>query len=296
MVLLLSMALGPALAYGPAAPLADDCSAAGWGPTTNPGCLPDLSAGARTFDLKLRNKEGQDVLNRILADEAFWRDAWKQAYTDQVYDEIRLKDTDSGYVPMITGEGDQDFAREVVADIVYFRNTDLPGYMDGAKAVVLLGSGYDSVVGAEYRDCFYVLDLTAFYGYFPQRMYRRHDSATDTTVLWFEKLNQGFVGEAKWTTYQKRMQEVLDGLDRRMLFNSLIEVTDVYGMFVVEPGQKRKSRVSFVSKLTFGSGSGWIAQVGSKLPPVLKAGLKSGFSASVAIARQETERRKKATP
>jgi hypothetical protein len=127
-------------------------------------------------------------------------------------------------------------------------------------------------------------------------MYRKHDPATNTTVLWFEKIAPAFVGDTKWAAYQKRMQEVLDGLDRRVLFNSLIEVTDIYGMFVVEPGEKRNSRVSFVSKLGFGSGSGWIAQVGSKMPLVLKMGLKSGFSASVAIARSETDRRKKAKP
>jgi hypothetical protein len=265
----------------------------------------ELCAGANcsasfvtgNFDLKLRNSEGQDVLNKILSDEAFWSQAWKQAYTDKIYDEIRLKDTPSGYVPMITGEGDQDFAHEVVADIVYLRNTDLPKYMSGAKAVVLLGSGYDSTVGAEYRDCFYILDLTAFYAYFPQRMYRKHDEAKNATVMWFEKMDASFVDAGTWTAYKAKMDTALTNLDRRWPpFNSVIEVGDVYGMFVVEPGKVRKSRVSFVSKLTFGEGSGWIAQWGSQMPGVLKAGLKSGFAASVALAKHETERRNKPKP
>jgi hypothetical protein len=253
------------------------------------GCSADFVTGQ--FDLKLRNREGQEVLNKILSDQAFWSSAWKQSYTDKPYDEIRLKDTASGYVPMITGEGDQDFANEVVADIVFLRNTDLPKYMSGAKAVILLGSGYDPVVGAEYRDCFYILDLTAFYAYFPQRMYRKHDESKNATVMWFEKMNESFVDAATWTKYKSKMDTSLTNLERRWAFGSLIEVSDVYGMFVVEPGNRRKSRVSFVSKLTFGEGSGWIAQMGSQMPSVLKAGLKSGFSASVAIAKHETERR-----
>jgi hypothetical protein len=258
-------------------------------------CSASFATGS--FDLKLRNAEGQDVLNKILSDDAFWSQAWKQAYTDKVYDEIRLKDTASGYVPMITGEGDQDFEDEVVADIVFLRNTDLPKYMSGAKAVVLLGSGYDSTVGAEYRDCFYILDLTAFYAYFPQRMYRKHDEAKNATVMWFEKMDASFVDSATWSAYKAKMDSSLANLDKRWPpFNSVIEVGDVYGMFVVEPGKVRKSRVSFVSKLTFGEGSGWIAQWGSQMPGVLKAGLKSGFAASVAIAKHETERRNKPKP
>src|SRR5690349_14013013 len=95
----------------------------------NEVCVPP-SYATSTIDLKMLDKEGQEVLTKILADEAFWSGAWKQAYEGKLYDEIRLKDTSSGYVPMITGEGDQDFVQEVVADVVFLRNTDLPKYMD----------------------------------------------------------------------------------------------------------------------------------------------------------------------
>ena len=254
------------------------------------GCVAEYPAG--TLDLKLRSAEGREVLNKILVDEAFWSDASRQSYEGKLYDEIRLKNTDSGYVPMITGEGDQDFGQEIVSDVVFFRNTDLPKYMDGAKSVTLLGSGYDPVIGAEYRDSFYVLDLTVFYGTFPQRMYRKHDPVTHATVMWFEKMDSSFVDPSTWTTYQTKMTTVVEGMDRRWPpFNAVIEVSDIYGMFVVEPGRSRKSRVSFVSKLTFDSNTGWIAQWGSQMPGVIKSGLKSGFAASVAIAKHETERR-----
>lgn len=255
-------------------------------------CLPSFVSG--TFDLKLRNTEAQSVLNKILSDTAFWAGASTSTYTDRLYDEIRLKSTDAGYVPMISGEGDQDFAHEVVADIVFQRNTDLPKYMSGCKVVLPLGSGYDPVVGAEYRDSLYVMDLTVFYGYFAQRMYRRHDDAKNETVLWFEKLDERFVDASTWTAYSAKMKTAIDGVERRWPpFNAMIEVTDVYGMFVVEPGRQRTSRVSFVSKVTFGDEAGIVAKYGSQLKPLVRAAVQSGFDASVAIAKNETTRRAK---
>jgi len=243
-------------------------------------------------DLKLRNPEAQSTLNRILTDDAYWNGAWKADYSDRLYDEIRLQSSDTGYVPMITGEGQQDFANEVVSDVVYYKNVDLPKYMSGAKLVIPLGSGYDPVVGAEYRDSFYILDLTLFYGYFGQRMYRKHDDARNQTVMWFEKLDSKFVDASTWSDYQGKMKGALDGIERRWPpFNSEIEVTDVYGMFVVEPGKQHTSRVSFVSKLTFDKNAGMVASWGSQLRPVVRAGLEAGFDASVAIAKHETDKR-----
>lgn len=257
------------------------------------GCFADYATGT---EVKMRtHPEGQSTLNRILTDTAFWADAWKKTYAGELYDEIRLKSTDSGYVPMITGEGDMDFPHEVVADTVWFRNKDLPKYMSGAKVVLPLTSGYDPVVGAEFRDSFYILDLSVFYGYFPQRMYRKHDPATNKTVLWFEKLDATYVDAATWTSYQTRMKTAIDGVNRRWPpFNAMIEVSDVYGMFVVQPGATRESRVSFVSKITFDKGTGLVAQWGSQIPSVIRAGLQAGFDASVAIAKNEIERRAKA--
>ena len=252
------------------------------------------AAWAGSLDLKLRNPEGQEVLNKILDDQAFWSGAWIKTYDGHTYDEIRLKELPSGYVPMITGEGLKNFDHAVVADIVFLQNTRLPKYMDGAKIIMDLGKGYDETIGAEYRDSFYVLDLTAFYGTFPQRMYRKHDPTTNTTVLWFEKLDASFVPAATWTNYEAAMTKAIDEMPKGWLFSSVVPVDKVYGMFVVQPGKTYTSRVSFVSKLTFGEDAGWIAKFGSQLPGVLKAGLRSGFGASVAMADHEQQRRDKA--
>ena len=91
---------------------------------------------AGSLGLKLRSSEGTEVLNGILSDPAYWAGADQETYEGKLYDEIKLKRLESGYVPMITGEGGEEFPHEVVADTVYFRNTDLPKYMTGANLVI----------------------------------------------------------------------------------------------------------------------------------------------------------------
>jgi len=253
------------------------------------GCVVDAPIGKVT--IKMRNPEGDRILDQALNDPTFWKDASSTTYDDRLYDEIRLLDTDNGYVPMITGEGQEDFPAKVVADIVYRRNTDLPKFMSGAKAIVNLGKGHDPVAGAEYRDTFYVLDFTFFYGFFPQRMYRKYDEDRKLWVMWFEKLDASFVDGATWLSYQQKMTSTMENTDRRWLFNSFTEVSDVYGMFVVTPGDEHTSRVTFVSKLTFDKGSGFIARAGSNMPSVIRAGLRAGFDGCVAIAKDEKTKR-----
>jgi hypothetical protein len=75
------------------------------------------------------------------------------------------------------------------------------------------------------------------------------------------------------------------------MLGSVVEVGDIFGMFVVEPGRTKKSRVTFITKIVFGSDAGWIAKTGSQLPVVIKAGLKSGFRSCVELAQEEQRRR-----
>lgn len=253
------------------------------------GCLIDAPIGK--VSIKMRHPEGDRVLDKALNDPNFWKEASSTKYDKEGYDEIRLLGTDTGYVPMITGQGNEDFPNEIVADIVYKRNTDLPKFMSGAEAVVNLGAGYDSVTGAEYRDTFYVLDFTLFYGFFPQRMYRKYDENRKMWIMWFEKLDSSFVDGGTWLSYQQKMTKTKENIKRRWLFNSYTEVSDVYGMFVVAPGENHTSRVTFVSKVTFDKGAGFIARAGSQMPSVIRSGLKAGFDGCVAIARDEKKRR-----
>ena len=251
-----------------------------------------LSCSAFAGPVDLRDDTGETVLNGILTDDSFWKGASRSHHKDQLYDEIRLKRTENGYVPMITGEGDQDYEPALISDVVFHKNTRLPRHMEGAKAIVHLGSGFDDTVGLPYRDSFYVLDMTLMYVVFPQRMYRQHDPVTEQTVLAFEKLDRSFVTREAWESYEQTMAETIDTMKRRAFMNGVVEADTVYGMFVVEPGNTRRSRVTFVSKIGFEKSGGWVARLGSQLPAVLKSGLKSGFGASVHVAREEKRRQR----
>lgn len=263
-------------------------------PRTEPVPVASFSA-TKDLGIKMRNAEAGEIIARMVADESFWADAWTKDYPDKWYDEIRLKSMDSGYLPMITGEGDQDYDAEIVSHVIFNKMHQLPQYMSGAKAVVNLGKGHDPTIGADYSDTFWFLDMTVMYVVYPMRMYRREDPESGSTYLWFEKLDASFVDAATWATYQQKIESCKGAQSLRWApFNSVNEAETLYGIFMVQPGKTRTSRVTFVSKLAFGSGTGWVARFGSELPGVLKAGLRSGFVASVNIAKAETERRTKA--
>jgi hypothetical protein len=240
--------------------------------------------------IQTRNREAEKVLNAALTDAAYWNGASKSTYDDKSWDEVRLKQLSTGYLAMISGEGGQDFDHDVVVDVVYSQQTRIPQHADGAKAVVQLGAGTDAVNGKPYVDTFFYLDFEAFYGVYSQRMYRETD-ASGRTVLWYEKLDERFVDPATWAQYQQKIESTKESVDRRWMLGSVVEVGDIFGMFVVEPGRTKKSRVTFITKIVFGSDAGWIAKTGSQLPVVIKAGLKSGFRSCVLLAQEEQRRR-----
>ncbi len=246
-------------------------------------------------DVDMRYSAGATMMNRMLTEDNFWADAHKWEYDEskEWYDKIMLKPVAEGYVPMISGEGDQDLPHDVVADIVFSKMNRLPMYMSGAKAVKNLGKGYDERIGAQYQDSYFFLDFTLFYATYRQRMYRKHDEATGQTFLWFEKLTPEFVDAKTWDAYTVKCNKVDENVDKRWAFGSVLQIDQIYGMFIVGKGKTRESRVTFVSKLAFGDDAGFIAKAGSQMKGVIKAGLKSGFKASVNIANYEHEKRQK---
>lgn len=256
----------------------------------DPAEIPEYS-GAATGDVnvEMRYGEGAKMLNRMINEQGFWGDADVNTYNKELYDEIRLKPVSDGFVPMITGESDEDIPHDVVADIVFGQMNALPAYMDGAKAVETLGYGTDSKYGLPYVDSYFILDMSFLYVVYPQRMYRK--KVGDRTFLWFEKLDASFVDEATWAEYQAKIKKTQDAQSFRRLFGSIVEVKQIYGIFIVGPGAEKESRVTFVSKLIFGDDAGFLATFGSKLKPVLRGGLQSGFDASVKIAKAERDRR-----
>jgi len=237
-----------------------------------------------SVSIKLHDKKATGILNRALTDESYWSGAAIHKYEGELYDEIRLKPMGDGYLTMVTGEGDQDYTADIVGKTVFEHQDKLPRHMDGAKALPMLARGTDGLVGAPYVDRYLLADFALFYGEFFQRSYNFR-LADGRVVIAYEKIRDTFLDANQWAKYRDARQRTLDQVERRWAFSSIVEITDSYGMFVVSPGKKRQSRVTLVAQLRFGEGAGVIAQMGSKMPPVLKAGLQSGFDASVAVAR-----------
>ena len=92
------------------------------------------------------------------------------------------------------------------------------------------------------------------------------------------------MGPKLWKEYEEMLSLTVDSVDLRWgMFNSVIPVTEAYGMYIIEPGQNYRSRVTLTAKLRFGTGTGLLAQVGSELPFLVRTGTINGFNGSVAV-------------
>lgn len=245
--------------------------------------IPVWAAGN---EFSIRNKKGSDVLNRALFEKGFWDDSTKTQYENKNHDEIRLKSMDSGYLTYISGCGDRDFTIENVAEAVFWHQKELPNHMAGAVACTLLGSGTDAQIQKQYTDTFLLGDFDFFYSTYFQRMYR-FDLPDGRVVLPFEIIPSSFVSPEDWKRYQVRKRELIDNTKnkrRGFLFGDILDMAELYGMYVVSPGDVHQSRVTMIARLRFG-GDSWIADFGSKLPFVLRAGLANGFRAHVDIVK-----------
>lgn len=237
-------------------------------------------------EFSIRNKKGSDILNRALFEQGFWNDSTKTQYTGKNHDEIRLKSMDNGYLTYISGCGDSDLSIEHVAEGVFWHQKELPTHMAGAVACTLLGSGLDAQVQKNYTDTFLLGDFDFFYSTYFQRMYR-FDLPDGRVVLPFELIPSSFVSPDEWKRYVSRKKELIEATKskrRGFLFGDVLDMAELYGMYVVSPGDVHKTRVTMIARLRFG-GDSWIADFGSKLPFVLRAGLANGFRAHVDIVK-----------
>jgi hypothetical protein len=253
---------------------------------------PALGKGVQ---LQTRDTTANRVLNNAIQPN-FWSSASKSDYEvgRHLYDSIWLRWVEPandrpGYVVLITGTGNENFNQGVVSDIIINKQDRIDNMVDGAESVVYLGGGTDSRNGLAYRDSFYFLDMGVFYATYAQRMYHL-DAPDGRSFMFFEKLDASFVDAATWSSYEQKMQRASDSVDRRALFGSVVPVEQVFGMFLVNPDDQAESRVTFMAKLAF-SEDNWVANLGTKLPPVLRAGLSAGFNACVQIAREEQSSR-----
>jgi hypothetical protein len=240
--------------------------------------------------LRTRNPEVQRTLNAAVSGANWWGGASISKYSDQQYDEIRLKPMqDGGFLTYISGEGRQDFTHAQVIKTVWDHQDKLDRQMDGCVSADRLDQGMDSQLGTEFVDLYMLLDFGLFYGEFFQRMYQ-YPQADGRTLMVFEKITAGTIESSRWARYQEQRDAIVakhsDRGTLRGMFGKIIEVSETYGVFIAEPGKRQSQRISMIAKIGFADGGSLIAQMGSKMPLVIKAGLRSGFDASVRIAQQ----------
>lgn len=240
-----------------------------------------------TDSVRTHDDHAAQVLSDILADPHYWDDAWVKRYSNRSYEEVRFKEVGLGFVPMIAGDGGTDVPHDVVSRVAFSQFDQLPRHINIIRKVAYLGRGYDQTVGAEYTDTYFFLDGTIIYVAFSWRMYRKHDPENGRTVLWFEKLPTSAVEVPTMAKYQQTIDQTLAGIDQRSVLNQIAEPTEVFGMFVLDPGQKHDTYVTFVAKMDFGQDTSWVVRWGSQLRFVLRAGLQQAFEGSVAICLDE---------
>lgn len=239
---------------------------------------------AAKVDFKLHNKDGQKVLLNSLNDPDFWNGIEVERPTDQLYDEFKIKKLDAGYLTFVSGEGGEDFGLEHVAQTVFNFQHKLPKHMAGAKAMKYFGKGTDASFGVPYTDMVFIGDMDFFYCEYFQRMYR-YDLPSGVTICAFEGMSKALSGEKRWEKYKETKKNVLEKADLRWpIFNDVIPVTEVFGMYIVSPGTTLKTRVTLTAKLRFGTGTGFLAEWGSEIPYLVRSGTLNGFNASVGVA------------
>ena len=136
--------------------------------------------------------------------------------------------------------------------------------MAGAKATPYIRRGHCNIVGADYVDMYFLGDFDFFYGEYIQRMYRI-DLPDGRTACAFERLFEHQVDGATWRKFNEVRQKTLDNVELRWgVFNSVVPLTEAFGMYLSEPGKKHTTRVTLIAKLRFGSESGFIAKMGSE--------------------------------
>jgi hypothetical protein len=236
--------------------------------------------------LPMRDPVAAAVTTQAVSSAAFWSSATVTDYDGEVYDQIRLRPLSEGYFTLITGEGGADFPHEVVVDTALRLQERLPAIEDGAVAIKILGEGIDSRTGLPSVDTLFLLDFSLFYGVYIQRSTRL--DADGRTFVFFEKLTEAHVDAATWARYRADRDAAIAGADLRWALSRVVEIAEVFGTFIIEPGTTHTSRVSFLVRLRFGDDAGSLARLASELPPVLRQGLQSGFANCVRIAAEQT--------
>ena len=246
--------------------------------------LPRVAEAGKA-DFKLHNKVGQKILLDSLNNRNFWDGIEVERPADALYDEFKIKPLGQGYLTHVSGDGQTNFTQEQVVVTVLYLQDKLPRHMAGAKAMPYISKGIDPNFGVEYTDLLFLGDMDFFYCEYYQRMYR-YDLPDGRTICAFERMDESRVGSDLWNEYLRIRKQTLSTVELRWMFNDIVPVTEAFGMYIVEPGDRYDTRVTLTAKLRFGSGTGLLAQWGSEIPYLVRSGTLNGFDASVAVAKE----------
>jgi hypothetical protein len=235
---------------------------------------------AQKIQLQLHHQRGSKILSDVLSNESYWEGASKAEYIDQYYDEIRLRSLEHGYLAWVSGEGKQDFIDQDVANTIFANQDIIPQFMPSLKSARYLGSGVDKFNGYAYNDIYFLADLKVMYISIALRTYKVQ-FGSNTLICPIEKVTSKMVDQETWNRYQKIYLTEQQKVQPLSFYQSIVEPDFVFGMYVMQPGIKNKTRVTLVTQLGFNSDDSFIAYVASELPFFLKQGMQVGFDASV---------------
>ena len=241
--------------------------------------LPKISFG-QALSLQLHHQRGSQVLSDVLSNDSYWANASKDMYVGQHYDEIRLQPMDAGYLAFVSGEGKQDFEAEDVANTIFAHQNLIPQFMPSLKSACYLESGIDSFNGYPYNDIYFLADLKILHISVALRTYKIQVGAHHF-ICPIEMITPEMVSSSTWKNYQELYQQQVQKVQPLPFYQTIVEPAFVFGMYVVEPGQVRQSRVTLVTQLAIRSEDSFLAAMASELPFFLKQGMQVGFESSV---------------
>ena len=86
-------------------------------------------APTRSVSLQTHDPAAGRVVDALLSDPSYWEGAWRKTYTGRSYDEIRLKEIDRGFLPLITGEGGADVPQAVIESVIFEHFVEMPEHL-----------------------------------------------------------------------------------------------------------------------------------------------------------------------
>jgi hypothetical protein len=245
----------------------------------------EFPAFGKEVPLQFHDQRGTNLLNDSLNDPQFWKKSLITKYEGLLFDEIRLKIKEEGYVSYISGTGRQNFTPEEVADGIFKHQDLIPKFMPSLRSARYIGRGVDPFNGLEYTDIFFLADIKIFFMSVPLRTYKIK-IGENKYVCAIELITEDMVSAEKWRTYQQIISLEHEGLSDRWSFQTIVPMEYVFGFYLTEPEIEFGTRVTMITRMKFAKNANVLADIGSELPFVLRQGMQAGFIGSVFACRE----------